>query len=338
MTGEVATVEDTDFEDAFEEFSSAKDSSSEQLASPADQDEEASTHNPEDDEAVASKSGSDEDPSKKREADSSGDDEFISSLPESAQARFKQLMDEKADLQHKFNSNTGRVTAFQKKVQTLQDEINEIRSGPTSGGQPSQQQIVDAMKGTPEDWNQFTQDYPEIATVIDNRFELMAQATQTAVDSTLAPVRAYQQATAQREADTALAESEQAVAEVFPTWTEEVKTPDFKAWLESQSPGVASLADSDDTEDAKTLIGLYDAHLVTSGKSSIKKQSPTEPGADNEKPGEQNNRRQQQLQAGANVRTKNVGIDTTDAPLDEYEAAFNHFASQKDKSRVAARN
>jgi hypothetical protein len=221
------------------------------------------------------------------------------------------------------------------KVNGLEDEIQIIRKGDTSG--PSQSQIADAMKGTDDDWGTFIEAYPDVAKAIDKRMEAMGTKVDEALDATLAPVKEATAEAAVAAAKTANTEKVDAVSELYPTWTEAVKTERFETWKASQPQGVSSLSESDDVRDASTLIGLYDAHLVAEGLPSIKA-DPTESGVETPgnkpKPTDLAARRAQQLKDGESVASKKAGVQTDGPEVDEFEAAFNVFAKRKAQNRA----
>jgi hypothetical protein len=256
-------------------------------------------------------------------------------MTDEVKAKFQALEGDRDGLQHSIDSDAGRVSAFQKKVDALQGEITTIRAGATAG--PSQTQIADAMKGSDDEWDAFSQQYPDIASVMDKRLGAMGEKMDEAVAATLAPVN---EATAKTAAEKATTANEERVDEVkvdFPTWTDEVKKPEFSTWMNEQSKGVADLGESDDARDASTLLGLYDAHLVANGHPSIKA-DPTESGVNEDTgkpvPTELETRRAKQLEDGASVASKKAGVNTDGPETSEFEAAFDVFAKRKDKQRA----
>ena len=244
-------------------------------------------------------------------------------MTEEVKARFIALEETTAAQQHTIDSDAGRVSAFQRKINQL--ERNQQQA---PRPQPSTSQIADAMKGSDAQWDQFKEDYPEVAQALDNRFAALGVAAQDSIDSTLAPVRDHQAHIERVDASNAHKARIDAVSEVYPTWTAEVKKPEFNSWLSDQPPGVRALSESDDTADASTLIGLYDGHLVASGKPSLK--PDPEPGVNEVVPAAnpQANRRAAQLEAGSTVPSKPARVDATAEADGDFEAAFKVFAKR----------
>jgi len=329
--------EETEFEASFNEHAAKKEPVIEEEPDPEDEEEvEVEV------EALPSNDGkSEEELAAEAEAKAAEEkeDPYAGLSPE-AKARVIALEEQNKELTHRINSDAGRVSAFQRKVNDLEGEIQSIRTGSTSGNdQPSNAQIADAMKGSDEQWEQFRQDYPEVAGAIDSRLEKAGKATQETIESTLAPVKERQARDQQSEVEAAAKAAVDAVAEVYPTWTEAVQTEDFKTWLDKQPPGVVALSFSDEPADASALIGLYDGHLVAEGQPSLK---ASDPGPGVEKTEKQKEaeklaaKRAQQLADGTTVKSKPSQIGPGDGESDEFETAFAAFAKRKEAKRQSA--
>ncbi len=274
-----------------------------------------------------------------------GDDEIVpdpdpyDGLSEVQITHFKKLEETNTDLQHRHDSNVGRVSALQLK-------INRIESGetasPTPTDKPSETAIKEAMGGTNKEWDEFKEEYPHIAAVMDHRMQKGAEKLQTAVNETLAPV---QETIARHNADAANAEDQvrvDKVAEEYPEWTAVTMKPEFTEWLLQQTPGVIGLSNSPDARDASELLGKYDEHLVANGQPSIKK-APTEPGGNEDdnaaganSPTSLGKRREQQLADGTTIPSKSAGIDGTGESMSEFSSAFKVYAKRLDEKNVAA--
>ena len=237
--------------------------------------------------------------------------------------KYNSVITQRDGLQHRIDSDDGRVRAFQVKVNNLEHDIAEIQKKP---GQPSTEEIAAAM-GDEESWANLEEDYPEIAGAINKRFE----AQQAQVDTALAPVIKKQQNDAAVQAETAQTESYDEVAKTFPTWQDAVKTKDFTDWMDSQPPGIQSLASSDDTRDASSLINLYDDHRVDSGQKSLRADPIPDDGSSvDTKANEVARRRERQLEDGTALPSRSARIVTDDETgEDEFERSFNAFAKRK---------
>ena len=259
----------------------------------------------------------------------------LDGLTDAQRAKYDELLQQNTQLNHQIASDAGRVSAFQKKVNTLQSEIEEIRQGSTAG--PSKVEIADAMKGTDDDWEQFSSDYPEVASAIDKRLAQTGEATANAVEQTLKPIKeraAIDAATAEQQAAQKKVDE---LAQVYKDWTSEVKKPEFMDWLNQQPPGIKALTESETIADASALIGLYDSHLVANGKPSIKNdptpgvKNPEPPGS---KPSNLEEKRKRQLEAAAAIPSKRANVDASGPVADEFTTAFEHFARRREAQRA----
>lgn len=255
-------------------------------------------------------------------------------MDEATKERFVSMEESNKSLQHRIDSDNGRVGALQRKINGLEGDIQTIRSTSTKD-QPSTEQITEAM-ATDENWDKFAEDYPEVAAAIDGRLgkhqeaiDVSLGAQNEQINNTLAPV-------VQKQVDDDMKEANDAVAEEFPTWQDAVVTQDFNDWISTQSPGVQGLADSDDVQDASSLIGLYDSHLVANGKQSLRKTDHSESDVVVEDQAtELEQKRQRQLDDGATIPSKAARIDPTAESEGEFEDAFDAFAKRKDAQRQA---
>lgn len=315
-TAAVSEVEDeSEFDEAFAEFAQGRDADADDQELEVELEPEGEGHR--------AQAGPEETPAlepAEEEADS------YAGMTDEVKARFMALEENSAALQHTIDSDAGRVSAFQRKINLME---RQQQAAPRA--QPSTTQIADAMKGSSTQWDQFKEDYPEVAAALDSRFEALGVAAQDSIDQTLAPVRDHQAHIQQVDASNDKKARVDAVAEVYPTWTKAVKEPEFNSWLIDQPPGVQALQDSDDTSDASTLIGLYDTHLVANGKPTLK--ADPEPGVTEvvvPAPSPQANKRAQQLEAGTTVQSKSARVDGTAEAGDDFDAAFAVFAKRRE--------
>lgn len=233
------------------------------------------------------------------------------------------------ELTHRIDSDAGRVSALQRKINGLEKEQQDIRNGTTTGVKANPNQIAEAMSGSDSDWETFSADYPEVAKSIDSRLDQAGKATQQSIEDTLAPVREKQALDDEKMVREALAEAAKPVTEIYPEWIDAVKTDEFVTWLGAQSPGVRSLSDSADANDASLLIGLYDTHLVATGKPTLKADAPESGGT--EEVSKLAEKRKQQLEAGTTIKSKGARMDPSSDPVDEFEAAFNYHAKRRER-------
>lgn len=241
--------------------------------------------------------------------------------PQSAIDAYKDQEKKAADLEHRIKSDDGRVGAFQRKINNLEHQVAQIQKAP---GQPSTADITSAM-GSDESWTEFSKEYPEVASAIDGRLTGFSQQ----VNNTLAPV-------VEKQAETAKNEAVDVVAQTYPKWQDAVKTTEFSEFMDLQPPGIQALADSEDTADASTLIGMYDTYRVAQGDETLRSdpKPEIEDGSVDNKADEIAARRQRQLEDGVTIPSKNARIDPNADAGSEFENAFAAFAARKEANRA----
>ena len=324
--------EETEFETAFAEFAEK------------DQPEESELEEQPQDKKSDAEESEEETKAEGEEKPAAEEVDPYAGMSDEVKEQFITLEKDKEDLQHRLKSDAGRVSAFQRQINILTDTVDNLRADSKPEDRPSDKQIADAMKGTDDDWDEFKQDYPTVAEAIDRRFEKFGESAQEAIDNTLKPVTSRLDEVVESNQAEAADNKAAEVAEVYPTWQEAVAKPEFTEWLNDQSPGVTALAGSDDTKDATTLLRLYDEHLVSGGKDSLKAPDPTEPGVKDKEeeaqggaePTELQKRRAQQLEDGTAIPSKGAGIDPDGGQSGtEFEQAFEFFAKKKQAQRTA---
>lgn len=328
---EEATNPPTEFDTAFEEFAKEKSEPS----PPADElDDEPKPDEPQpgEDKPKATDGTPGDEPPKEEEDPYAG-------WPEEAKAKFLELQETNEKLVHAKKSDSGRIAAHQRKVIELQRQLDAATQEKEA---PSKQDIADAMAND-EDWQQFSEEYPEIAKIIDKRMdatnkhvnEVMESQSQK-IDDTLRPV-------VEKAQGDAMEELYGEVAKEYPTWQDAVKEQAYGDWITQQPPGVQNLADSDDPRDASTLLGMYDTYRVANGLETLKAPSedPGKPDHESDsvvekEASELEKRRQAQLESGTTVESKPAHINpNADSGENEFERAFNAFAARKEAKRQA---
>lgn len=259
--------------------------------------------------------------------------------PEEAKSKVLELQENQKKMEHEAKSDRGRISAFQNLLTNTREELNEAIKAKDS---PSKQDITDAM-GTDEDWENFTEEYPEIAKIIDKRMEATNKRIETVMDTHGKKIDNTLQPVIEREADNAMEEAYDVVAKEYPTWQDAVKEQAYSDWIVTQPAGVQNLAESADPADASALIGLFDTHRIANGLDSLKAQPEKSGDTDHEsgsvvekEASELEKRRQLQLESGATVESKAAKIGpNAESGEDEFERAFNAYAARKEAKRQA---
>lgn len=247
-------------------------------------------------------------------------------------------------LQHRVDSDAGRVSAYQKQVDGLQRVIDAVGDGTKK---PSSKEVTDALVGGGEKWSAFSEEYPEVAEALDARIAESNATTaaalndqQAAMDERLAPI-SEKHAKDQGEIDNKYLE------EQHPGWEKRVAVfddkgvnlgpnPEFKAWLDSQPATTRSLADSDTVEDASSLMTYYENHLRATGKGEeLQTTTPKNDGGEIDAQGTPlQQKRQRQLEDGQTVKSEGAGVRTSpDGDTGGFDTAFKAFANKKEQER-----
>jgi len=255
-------------------------------------------------------------------------------MSESQKEKFIALEESNTSLQHRIDSDNGRVGAFQRKVNSLEEEIQSIKLV-SEKPQPTSDDIKDAM-ATDEGWEKFSEDYPEVATAIDGRLSTHRQEIDKSmgeqadeINSTLAPV-------VEKQEQEDLSDAYSEVAEQFPEWQNTVNDGKWHEWLSTQPAAVQSITSTGTVEETISLFGLYDNFRVASGMEPLRNtdHSESESVVDNAA-SDLERKREQQLEDGATISSRSARIDPNAESGSEFEEAFNVFAKRQDAKRLA---
>jgi hypothetical protein len=140
----------------------------------------------------------------------------------------------------------GRVSAYQRKYEEA------------VGRKKPDAAEADKAEASAE-WNQFKEDYPDIAKAIESRVPATAGTDDAVVEFVRNEMRSRQ-----------LNDAYEAVDAVHPKWREEVRTKEFAEW-KATSPTYERLASSDDVADAVALFDLWESHR---SKAAPRQQTP----------------------------------------------------------------
>lgn len=340
MTDEVSG-DDKEFSDAFAEMAGKK-------AAVADADAPVVAGNDGDD---GDDGGGDtgDDAGGTGQADNGGDQDPYAGLPEQFVTELRSLKEKNGQLEHRINSDSGRVAAYQRQVSTLNDQLQAaINSGQrvaesagTAGDKPSTADVAEAMQDE-DSWAEFVQEYPEIAKAIESRLAKATGDFEKHVAQRLQPVEDLR-----HEAD--IQKGYEYLDSAYVGWKQRVglydaagkpigPTPEYQEWIKRQRPEVQAWADSTRVEDAESLIQLYDTHLLATGQMSKFKTAGASPqGEDNGKADALARKREQQLQDGDAINSRGAGVDVNgDGPDGEFDSAFTAFAKRRERERQRA--
>lgn len=235
------------------------------------------------------------------DSDSGGDSGNADPAPASLDDLKRQLEEARnaaRDFEHRFKSEVGRQTAYQRQIQELRQQL---QNPPAQAGQ--QRELSARMKAIADD-------FPELATAFQEELQDAVGRVRSEVDQHLQPIR-------QREQEAYLRSEESRVREAYPDFTDTVRSTEFQTWFSQQPEAVRSLAGSPLAQDALAVLDYY------TGGQRFQQQAGSSPVKDVQA------RRQSALQKHTSVRSS-APAPVTDAP-DDFESAFNYYAKRLGK-------
>lgn len=233
MTDEIANVDDSEYENAFDEFSG--DTSTESDDEPEQVEESAEPDSEEAPEAEGS--------------------EETESEPEAQEPdELTKLKEENQRLQHQFNSVNGRVSAYQRQAEQYKQQLEQRQAQqPQAGDNPQGSGMSD------EKWEALKQDYPDIAEAMEaqlNGIRSQYESQISTLKNEVEPLKQYQQQTQQ---ELHINSQRQALESQHPDWRDVVNTEDYAQWLQTQPPSIQQLMNSTDAQDNIFLLNTFKA-------------------------------------------------------------------------------
>lgn len=262
-------------------------------------------------------------------------DPYAGLAPEVAE-RLRTLETEKQQLEHRLKSDGGRVAAYQRQVNELNEKLRQAinagqrqaERGGSDAEKPDMAAVADAMQDE-DSWANFSEEYPEIAAAIEKRLQSVEQT----VTKRIAPVEKLA-------VDAELNKGYEYLDQKFDGWRDRVSSEAYQEWIEAQPDVVKKWADSDNVNDAASLIQYFDNYLLATGRMSEFKQTAGKAPQDGEDSGKADalaRKRQQQLEDGDAIDSRGAGVGASDgSPAGEFGAAFAAFAKRKERERQRA--
>jgi len=218
--------------------------------------------------------------------------------------------------EHRYNSDVGRISAYQRQNQDYQRQIQELSQKVASGSNAREQnqnheQARESLAQEINDssWEELNEDFPEIAKAVDKRLSNeidRAIASRLAhVEQTIAPIQ-------QRLHQETINREYAALDAAHPDWRDVAQSADFGNWLNTQPPTVQNMITSTEAADAAWLIDNF--KRTTNRSNNIQQQ------------------RQQRLAAsvGINSRRESRQPDATD----DFDSAFDSAVRKIERRRI----
>jgi hypothetical protein len=202
--------------------------------------------------------------------------------------------------QHKYNSDLGRQNAYQRKVSEYENEIQQLKKQAERSNNP------DSM--TPSEWKALQEDYPDIAQGVQSQFAQLQARHQAEIESIrreLQPIQA--------QAQESYVQDQFRILEMeHPDYREIAQSDSFKSWVEYQPENIRNMMTSQQAGDAAYLLRTYKNDLMPGQQASTELKS----------------RREKQLRQAQTVPQRGGRSRSNMPPEDDFEAAFDFFASK----------
>lgn len=219
--------------------------------------------------------------------------------------RLEALQRERDEALHRERSASARVSAFHKKLNAVQAELESVKAKPAAPVAPAEED---------EELEAAVSEMPEIAKLVDRLVDKKVQQSvkqvEERVEEAVTPLR-------KRAEQDELASEIAVVDKEFPDWRQTVYTPAWDEWLATKSPAIqGAYAQAKTAADALEFLRMY---------RSEKGQKPADP--------QPQATRQDRLSKSVGIPSRQQPAVKSGAPAeDDFEGAFEYFAAQRRKS------
>lgn len=219
---------------------------------------------------------------------------------------------ERAEIEHRYKSDEGRVSALQRKIndlEAIQHQAPVVAPVVAPAQPPVSEEGIDS----------FREDYPDIANAVDKMVqskmtterEGFSQAMNQMQQQMKQAIQPFQESEQKRFIDTQMQELES----THPDWRDVAQSTDFIEWLNVQPDPVRAMFTSDSAQDASYLVGSF---------------KQTQPVVQEEQAVESSSNNRQALKQAVAPRSRRTAPVTNSIPED-YEAAFDYWVDRAKK-------
>lgn len=305
-----------DFDDAFEEFAAAPPG----LEGAGAPDEAGNPEPPDDDAADAPKGGQaesgpgdDDGQGGSQGGDGArGDDGDGAQEAEDPVAAARREVEE---WKHRYNSDLGRQAALQRKIQEQEQMLRQLQQQAQQQAQQKPQEpkregdeAPDGSGMSDAEWTALQQDFPEFAKAIEFKLSRIEEQ----YGRKLSQLERMEQARQAQQQEAYITKQYQALEAEHPDYREIAGDPSFATWLQQQPRQIQEISNSWDARETAYLLRLY----------------KQDAGGAQQQPADIQARRQRQLQQAQSVSGRAGRSGGNQPPADDYDAAFDFFASQ----------
>lgn len=154
------------------------------------------------------------------------------------------------DLEHRYKSDQGRVTAMQKQLDQLKQQLTEARQAKPESPPKNDDNAVD--------WAAFERDYPDEAKA----FKAMQKQSDEKIEQLTQALQGMQNQTSMQLPDLLDA--------TRPGWRETIESKDFDIWLAGQEDDSKARYTSTKVADAVSLLNDYEKHKAAKKDKAAK--------------------------------------------------------------------
>ena len=210
------------------------------------------------------------------EAEKAREKAYFESLPASVRDRIEKI--------DKIEVTVNQVGHFQRKLKTVEDRIEAVSKAGTDaakaataagGTAPTQAQIDAAAAGGGEKWKQMKEDFPEWAEALDERLATLRPGAAAPVDVESIKKEVAGDVDTRIAQATAVAEESAFIRLKHPGWKATVRTPEFKAWHDTQPDDVKALAASNNGDDAVKMLDAFEVHRKAAAAAAAARERQT---------------------------------------------------------------
>ena len=199
--------------------------------------------------------------------------------------------------QHRYNSDLGRQNAYQRQLKEQQQTIEKLQQSSTAS--PS---------AGDNSWKLVAEDYPDIAEGVKSLFEKQANEHRFELDRVRGELQPIQEQARKSYVDQQFVMLENE----HPDYREVAVSEEFKGWVATQPGPIQEMIQSEQAGDAAYLLRAY--------------KNDVQPGQ--QATSELKQRREKQLRQGQTVPSRGGRSKSNLPPEDDFEAAFDFFASR----------
>lgn len=245
-------------------------------------------------------------------------DDIWATAPENLRAAYKAADAKVQELEQYRRSNEGRVTSFQRKVETLERELAALKPGAAKADEPKPSKDLRAEIG--ESLAALSEDYPEVGERVTPVFNKLLDR----LDSLSAPVRQLETKATEAEFQANAAE----VARAHPDWKQVCSGQEFAEFIGSAPRYIREAFERNadnivDPQEAADIIGRFKATRQAAPPAQPALPAPPAASATPSQP--LSPKRQDQLASAAAPPPRGPARVSDEVP-EEPEAAWAYFA------------